>query len=63
MWFKTPEIAWNGTDPVLSIDFGPGNRLATAGVDKTVNVRCQSQLCEPPASSFMFLPPLTQCSS
>ena len=37
-----PEISWHGRDPVLSIDFQPGdhkiNRIATGGTDSHVLV-------------------------
>ena len=41
MKLDTPEIAWHGKEPILSVDFskvGSTWRLASAGADKDVKV-------------------------
>lgn len=41
MKFDTPEIAWHGKEPILSVDFskvGSKWRLASAGADNDVKV-------------------------
>lgn len=45
MKLNTPEIAWHGKEPVLSVDFGKVGskwRLASGGADNDVKVRHRS---------------------
>ena len=45
MKLNTPEIAWHGKEPVLSVDFckvGSKWRLASGGADNDVKVRYRS---------------------
>ena len=51
MKVKTLEIAWHAREPVLSVDFHPSGRLATAGADNTVRV-----------SSLTYILNLLDCS-
>ena len=45
MKLDTPEIAWHGKEPILSVDFskvGSKWRLASAGADKDIKVSLPS---------------------
>jgi len=45
MRLDTPEIAWHGKEPILSVDFskiGSTWRLASAGADNDVKVRSKN---------------------